>query len=251
MTDETFCKIKVLKLFKSWLISKEHLTIIEQTARDLFEKIDMQGDLKVESNEDDSTVVVSVEVGEPKIYIGEKGQTLFEIQHILKLFIRKKIQEPVYISLDINDYKKNKEEYLRDLAGDLGYFESFFWAGHSSCRLLRAQGGDEDDGGDDERTRDAVNGITCLHGNAASTDPECKINGVNAVTTIPAKCVPQRQPLVTLVVVRFQVRQQGCAGHFKQCGPRPDQNRQNHDVDERIVFIQLDEWVEQAIECNG
>ena len=98
------------------MISKEHLTIIEQTARDLFEKIDMQGDLKVESNEDDSAVVVSVEVGEPKIYIGEKGQTLFEIQHILKLFIRKKIQEPVYISLDINDYKKNKEEYLRDLA---------------------------------------------------------------------------------------------------------------------------------------
>ena len=98
------------------MISKEHLTIIEQTARDLFEKIDMQGDLKVESNEDDSIVVVSVKVDEPKIYIGEKGQTLFEIQHILRLFIRKKIQEPVYISLDINDYKKNKEEYLRDLA---------------------------------------------------------------------------------------------------------------------------------------
>ena len=98
------------------MISKEHLTIIEQTARDLFEKIDMQGDLKVESNEDDSIVVVSVKVDEPKIYIGEKGQTLFEIQHILKLFIRKKIQELVYISLDINDYKKNKEEYLRDLA---------------------------------------------------------------------------------------------------------------------------------------
>jgi len=30
--------------------------------------------------------------------------------------VRRKIQELFYLSLDINDYKKNKEEYLRDLA---------------------------------------------------------------------------------------------------------------------------------------
>ena len=62
------------------------------------------------------TVQVSIVVGEPNMLIGEKGQTLFELQHILKLMLRKKISEPFYLALDINEYKKNKEEYLRDLA---------------------------------------------------------------------------------------------------------------------------------------
>ena len=62
------------------------------------------------------TVQVSIVAGEPSMLIGEKGQTLFELQHILKLMLRKKIAEPFYLALDINEYKKNKEEYLRDLA---------------------------------------------------------------------------------------------------------------------------------------
>lgn len=78
--------------------------------------MEVPGEIQVEGLEDGSTVVVSIHTEEPKIYIGEKGQTLFEIQHILKLIVRKKIEDPIYVSLDINDYKKNKEEYLRDLA---------------------------------------------------------------------------------------------------------------------------------------
>ena len=62
------------------------------------------------------TVQVGIVVEEPQMLIGEKGQTLFELQHVLKLMLRKKIEEPFYLALDINEYKKNKEEYLRDLA---------------------------------------------------------------------------------------------------------------------------------------
>ena len=91
------------------MVPKEHIDIIEKAARELFEKMEMPGDVLVESTaEEEASVVVSVNTEDPKIYIGEKGQTLFEIQHILKLIVRKKIEEPLYISLDINDYKKNK-----------------------------------------------------------------------------------------------------------------------------------------------
>lgn len=98
-------------------LSKEQLQTIEKEALHLLEKLGMSGDVKIEQAGDgEPTVRVSATVEEPQMFIGEKGQTLFEIQHILKLMVRKKIAEPFYLSLDINEYKKNKEEYLQDLA---------------------------------------------------------------------------------------------------------------------------------------
>jgi len=41
---------------------------------------------------------------------------LTEIQHLLKAILRRKISEVFYIDLDINDYKKKKKEYLKELA---------------------------------------------------------------------------------------------------------------------------------------
>jgi spoIIIJ-associated protein len=51
--------------------------------------------------------------------IGQNGQTLVEIQHLLKAILRRKIPEQFYIDLDINDYKKKKAEYLREMANSL------------------------------------------------------------------------------------------------------------------------------------
>jgi len=65
------------------------------------------------------TVEVIVRVDDPQVLIGEKGQTLNEIQRLIKMIVNKKIDEPVYFNIDINDYKKKKEEYLRNLARDL------------------------------------------------------------------------------------------------------------------------------------
>jgi len=105
-------------------MNKEHLQIIKEEAEKLFGKLGLGGEVRVEDlpaskegeEREESVARVSLVVEDPKLYIGERGQTLFEIQHILKLLVRRKITESFYLSLDINDYKKNKEEYLRDLA---------------------------------------------------------------------------------------------------------------------------------------
>jgi len=47
------------------------------------------------------------------------GQTLFETQRVLKMVLNKKLQKNFYLDLDINDYKKQKIEYLKSLAKDL------------------------------------------------------------------------------------------------------------------------------------
>jgi len=64
-------------------------------------------------------VELDVRLSEPQILIGEKGQTLFEVQRVLKIILNKKLQKIFYLNLDINDYKKKKTEYLKDIAKDL------------------------------------------------------------------------------------------------------------------------------------
>ena len=100
------------------MLNKEQLQTIEKEIQHLLERLETPGDVRVEQVEEpgEPTVQVGIVAEEPQMLIGEKGQTLFELQHVLKLMLRKKIEEPFYLALDINEYKKNKEEYLRDLA---------------------------------------------------------------------------------------------------------------------------------------
>lgn len=65
------------------------------------------------------TIPINLKTEDPQILIGEGGQTLAEIQHLLKAILKRKIKEPFYINLDINDYKKKKTEYLKELANSV------------------------------------------------------------------------------------------------------------------------------------
>lgn len=96
------------------MISKDTLSIIEKEVKALFEKLEYGGTMKVVSSDDGARIDIAM--ADPQMLIGERGQTLFEIQHILKRMLKKKLPEPVEISLDINDYKESRETYLRDLA---------------------------------------------------------------------------------------------------------------------------------------
>jgi spoIIIJ-associated protein len=71
-------------------------------------------------NEENSDVInLNIKVEEPQILIGQGGQTLFEIQRLLRNVLNKKMEKAFYLNLDINDYKKQKVDYLKDLVKDL------------------------------------------------------------------------------------------------------------------------------------
>ena len=91
------------------------LKVIEQTAKELLSRINLEGDIRV-SQKEEGSFTIDVTCQDPQLYIGEKGQTLSEILYILKSLLRKKLGEAVYVALDINDYQKNKEHYTRELA---------------------------------------------------------------------------------------------------------------------------------------
>ncbi|MBI2042502.1 MAG: hypothetical protein HYT21_02050 [Candidatus Nealsonbacteria bacterium] len=66
----------------------------------------------------DSIIPVKVKTEDAQLLIGERGQTLFEVQNLIKLMIRKQLgaQETFFVDMDINDYKQKKAEYLKEMA---------------------------------------------------------------------------------------------------------------------------------------
>ena len=101
--------------------AQEDIKTIKDTTREFFEKMTLpaQGIEARFEGEENNAVNLNVETKEPQILIGESGQTLLEIQRILRLVLNKKTQKIFYLNLDINSYKHKKTEYLKSIARNL------------------------------------------------------------------------------------------------------------------------------------
>jgi len=71
------------------------------------------------AEQDEQTIFLDLEGEDAKHLIGERGETLFEIEHLLKAILRRKLKKGFYIHLDISGYRKKKDKYLRQLARSL------------------------------------------------------------------------------------------------------------------------------------
>ena len=86
----------------------------EKSEENFFSKDKELGDLEVKS-----IVDLDIELKDPQILIGSNGQTLFELQRILRIILNKKLGIHFYLKLDINNYKKKKIEHLKSLAQNI------------------------------------------------------------------------------------------------------------------------------------
>ena len=97
------------------MLTKEQLLKIEEEAKEFFNKMAFEVDIELLPQKE-QTVHINLKTDTPPILIGENGQTLMEIQQLLSAILKRKIQEPFFIDIDINDYKKRKIEYLKETA---------------------------------------------------------------------------------------------------------------------------------------
>lgn len=97
------------------MVSESDLKEIEKVAAEFFKKMGFEVGLEVPFQKEE-TVFLNLKTPEAGVLIGEGGQTLFELQHLIKAILKKKIKENFYLDFDINDYKKKKTEYLKELA---------------------------------------------------------------------------------------------------------------------------------------
>lgn len=102
------------------MLTPSELEIIKKTIQEFFQKMTFEVEIELLSQKD-KTLPINLRVEDPQILIGEGGQTLASLQHLLKTILKRKMisesrEEPFYIDLDINNYKKKKMEYLKELA---------------------------------------------------------------------------------------------------------------------------------------
>ena len=100
------------------MVSQSNLEEIKKTIEEFFQKTTFEVEIEFLPQKE-LTLPINLKTEEPQILIGEGGQTLAEIQHLLKVILKRKITEPFFIDLDINGYKKKKLDYLKELARSL------------------------------------------------------------------------------------------------------------------------------------
>jgi spoIIIJ-associated protein len=95
---------------------KSSLKEIQKQANIFFEKTGFDGETKAEFDEDQETILLSIKLEDPQVLIGKNGETLGMIQHLLAKMVKRITGEEIKISLDINDYRKRKSVFLKELA---------------------------------------------------------------------------------------------------------------------------------------
>ena len=97
------------------MIAKTKLKELEETVRKFFERTGFlieTDDLFIE----EETIFLKLKSEEPRVLIGKNGRTLNEIQHLLRIILKKKFLENFFLDIDINGYKEKKIEYLKEIA---------------------------------------------------------------------------------------------------------------------------------------
>ena len=87
---------------------------ITTKTKEFFDKIGVPGEISCE--EKDDYFYLNLKAEEPASLIGYHGQTLDALQLILNLILTKSLGEYAKVVLDISDWRKRREETVKEIA---------------------------------------------------------------------------------------------------------------------------------------
>jgi spoIIIJ-associated protein len=96
-------------------MAEDKYTIIKKIVEDFFQKLSPEERIEYIELEE-NTLSLRLKAAEPEMLIGRNGQVLSAIQYLLAKIINHKLGEKIFVDFDVNQYKKKKMEYLKDLA---------------------------------------------------------------------------------------------------------------------------------------
>ena len=89
---------------------------LETKVKEFFKTLGVDGKVKI--SEDEEIIEVELETEDSGIVIGHHGDTLEALQLILALVLQKELGEFKRVSIEVGDYKKNRSEWLTNLASE-------------------------------------------------------------------------------------------------------------------------------------
>ena len=97
-------------------MEKKELKIIKDTTRELLDLLDLDAKFEIAEQKDNEGIDITLETEDSGIVIGYHGDMLEALQLILSLCVAKRIGKFIRISIEVGDYKKNRTDWLKNLA---------------------------------------------------------------------------------------------------------------------------------------
>ncbi|MEK7502255.1 MAG: R3H domain-containing nucleic acid-binding protein [Patescibacteria group bacterium] len=97
-------------------MTKKEEKIIKDTTEELLKLLGIEGGIEI--NFGDEAVDIVLDTPDSGVVIGRHGDILESLQLVLSIVISKKLNRFLRISLEVGDYKKNREEWLKNTALD-------------------------------------------------------------------------------------------------------------------------------------
>lgn len=88
--------------------------VIKKEVEDLVKKI--VDEFVVEVEEQNGVYYVKIKTDQAATVIGRYGETIRSLQKLVEVIAFKKLQEPIQILVDVNDYRDKQKEKLESLA---------------------------------------------------------------------------------------------------------------------------------------
>lgn len=119
MLSQKLAKVKLTvdkKITEDVLLATQNR--IDNILKDIF-KITGESNIKHTFTGDSKQVIVKLELDNPKHLIGYRGKTIEAIQSILNAMLQREDEEYSKVFVEINNYKKEKEEKLKSYANKM------------------------------------------------------------------------------------------------------------------------------------
>jgi len=95
---------------------KANIKVVKKIAEELIKKISPDAEISVLPPKEDGLVVVDVKTIDAQTLIGANAETLLAVQHLVRVIARKNLGDSLRVELDVNNYRKKRKEYLKELA---------------------------------------------------------------------------------------------------------------------------------------
>ncbi len=94
---------------------------IYEYLNNLFKAMDIESQIKIDYDQDNSTMDIDVSGPDMGILIGKRGQTLDALQYLVSLYVNKKSESYIRVKLDTENYRSRRKDTLENLAKNIAF----------------------------------------------------------------------------------------------------------------------------------
>lgn len=100
------------------MLKEKELKAIEEKAKEFFNKIGLDVEIEMDYLKEENDIIEMniLKLEDAKVFIGKQGLILADLQLLLRKVIKKELDKEIYLTLDIDNYRKNKINSYKSIA---------------------------------------------------------------------------------------------------------------------------------------